>query len=113
MQYDEGIACQAFVILGGFKSPRRLIERLVSKDKGTPMHSHGLLRTCINMHLHSLFGIHVVVLHEPSRLVGTDRDGGQIERSEYLGDTGEAVEVAGDAGEVEALVGSALTRPSS
>ena len=53
------------------------------------------------MDLRSLIGIDMLVLHEPTRQVGANRNRSQIETAEPLADIDEVLRVAGVAREIE------------
>ncbi len=62
------------------------------------------LGAAVDERLHQLDGIHMLIAHEPARLVGTDRQNGEPERSVALARIAEmaAVTVAGVGYEIDA-----------
>ena len=55
----------------------RVVLLFVGEIEGTEVDGHAGLRLQRAMGLHRVVGIHVVVAHEPARLVGADRQGGE------------------------------------
>lgn len=104
LQDDKFLRRQAFRIHSLAQLLGRLIERLIRKNERTPMDSDRLPGTDIFMHRHGLFGIHMMIFHEPSWLIGSDRYGCEIERSEPAADLLEVRCISRIAGKKEAEV---------
>src|SRR5215813_2375120 len=62
----------------------RGIKRLVGQLEGAVMVAERKLGAAIDQGLHRLGRVHVLVAHEPTRLVGPDRQDGQSQRSVAL-----------------------------
>src|SRR6187402_1064859 len=66
------------------------------------MDRDGTLAADIPMQLHRLCGVDMLSLHEPARRIGTDGNGGQIDRACPATDLGKLVGIARIAREPEA-----------
>ena len=71
------LGCQRFC-----EPQRRISEWLIAQIKGPPVHSNRLLAAGFLIGPDGFFGIEVQRLHEPARLVGTDRDHSEVDRAE-------------------------------
>ena len=58
---------------------RRLVERFVGQLEGAPVHADRALRAEVEVDAHRLGRIDVLLLHEPARLVGADRNQRDVE----------------------------------
>ena len=92
---------------------RRLVERFVGEREGAPVDADRASGGEVEMDLHRLGRVDVLLLHEPARLVGADRQQRQVEAAvrrslaagEARADIGEVLRVAGVAGEEGLEVG--------
>jgi hypothetical protein len=86
------------------KRNERLIDRFVGQLERAVMVGERSLGAAINQCLHRLCRIHVIVVHEPTWLVGPDRQNGEPERSVSLARAAEisAVAIAGVSDEIDA-----------
>jgi hypothetical protein len=87
---------------------RRLVERLVGELERAPVDAERRARAQVAVREHRLVRVHVLELHEPARLVGADRQQGEVEaaaRGEARARVGEVGRVAGVAGEVDVEAG--------
>ena len=82
---------------------RRRIDRLVRELERAVMMGERLRRPAIRERFHRVKRIHVLVLHEPARLIGADRQDREPQWTMRLGDAAEmsAIAVAGIADDVE------------
>ena len=87
----------------GAKPLGRLVDRLRAQVEGAEVHGHKSLGAYVERCLHCLLGVQVHEAHHLGRLVGANRYRRQIERTQALSDPLKALEVAGIAGEVEAM----------
>src|SRR5437879_4771207 len=78
---------------------QRFVDALGGQLEGAEMHADAFGRLEIHVRLHRLRRIHVNDLHEPPRLVGADREQGQIDRTEPLPDVAEEWRIRAIAGE--------------
>src|SRR5580700_10482167 len=85
------------------KRDERRIDRFVGELERAVMVRERQLGAAITIGLHRLRRIHVLVAHEPARLVGADRQDGELERSVMLAGAAKqpAGVVAGIADEVD------------
>ena len=57
----------------------RLIQRLIRQLKRAPVHGQGPLTAQVLKDLHRLLGVHMLVLHEPARLICADGQQREVE----------------------------------
>ena len=79
---------------------QRLVDALGGQLERAEMHADALGGAEIQVRLHRLCRIHVNGLHEPARLVGADREKGQIDRTEPLPDIAKERRIRRVAGEI-------------
>src|SRR6202023_1652646 len=79
-QGAEALGRNASNLQGLGKREERRIDRLVGELERAVMVRERQLRAAIAIGLHRLRRIHVLVAHEPARLVGADRQDGELER---------------------------------
>src|SRR6516165_11986636 len=78
-QYAESLARNASRLQRIGECKGRRIDRFVGELEGAVMAGECGLGTAIEQSLHRLRGIHVLVAHEPARLVGPDRQDRELE----------------------------------
>ena len=67
------------LVAGDGEIQQRLLDRLVGEAERAPVMAERLGRAAQLQRLHGLVRVHVVVAHEPARLVGADRQQRQRE----------------------------------
>ena len=65
---------------------RRFVEQLVGQAKCPPMHRHRVARVEVLLRAYGLLRIGMHHAHEPARVIGTDRQHGEIEGTEARAD---------------------------
>src|SRR5689334_2350872 len=81
LQHAESLCGSSFGRHRLRKRERRCVDRLVGQLKGSVMMRERELGAAVAERLHGLGRIHVLVAHEPARLVGADRQDREPERS--------------------------------
>ena len=77
-----------------FSARNRRVDRLVGELERPVMMRERKVRAAVLQRLHRLLRIHVLVAHEPARLVGADRQDGEPERAVFFARGTEMMAVA-------------------
>src|SRR5580704_10846462 len=103
LQGAEALGRNARSLQGFGKRGERRIDRFVGKLERAVMVRERLIGAAIDKGLHRLRRIHVLVAHEPARLIGADRQNGELERPVALAGAAKqpAGAVAGIADEID------------
>src|SRR5438132_5690589 len=103
LQRYEPLARNLRFIQRRVKRGYRRVDSFVGELEGAVMMREGLDRAAIGQRLYGVVRVHMLVLHEPARLVGADRQDRRAQRAMGLRDTTKmrAVAVAGIADDVD------------
>src|SRR5438034_122377 len=104
-EHPRPVGAEVCGLRGGAEAARRLVGRLIGQVERPPVHGDRMPRPEVERGAHRLLGIEVHEAHDRARLVGADRERGDVDLPEPLAERTEAVEVAGVAGVVEAARG--------
>ena len=103
---DEHVVLQSAPVEESVEKCRRLQVVLSGQLKRAPVNPQRFPAPDVFMDLHGLPRVDVLVLHEPVRLVGSDRNGCQVEGTVVVSDVFKSLTVARVSSEPEPVVGS-------
>jgi len=104
-QNPEIVGCEVSIHEGSLERARRFVAPFVGQLKSPPVHRHAGAGTKIAMDLHGFGRVAVLIAHEPTRFIGTDRNHREVWLAEFFTDSGkQARVVTGVAGKIESVV---------